>query len=59
MLGWLGGLVALAEDLSVVPSIQVKQLTTACNSSSRRYEAFGSLGICIHIYADAYTHGLT
>jgi hypothetical protein len=35
MLQWGRALAALAEDLGYIPSTHIRQLTNACNSSSR------------------------
>lgn len=59
----LGALVAFPEDLSLVPSIHVRWLTTVCNSGFRGSD---TSGLCRHLhsqtnidrqtYMQTYTH---
>ena len=64
--GWLSGevaLVALAEDLCLIPSIHM-QLTIICNCSSRvprallTPRALHASGACSYLLPNSYTHKL-
>ena len=55
---WLGAHTALAEDLSLVPSLHVRLLVTTCNSSFRGSDTpyWPSQVLHIHIQACMYRH---
>lgn len=51
MAQWFRVLADLSEDPSVVPSIHARQLTTACNSSSRHpWPLWHPQVLRIHVY---------
>lgn len=53
---WLKLWTALAGDPSLVPSTQIRQLTTACNSSYRsKSDAWLPLLTCTYPHLDTYT----
>lgn len=55
MAPWLRALIAPTEDLDLVPSIHLRQLTAAHNSSSKKGPLF-LVSVCIPANAQAYTH---
>lgn len=58
---WLSPQSALAEDLSGVPRIHIRWLTTACNSISRTSDTSDLLGhllLCTYPHTQTYMHTL-
>lgn len=56
---WLSPQSALAEDLSWVPKIHIRWLTTACNSISRDSDTSGLIGyllLCTYPDSDIYAY---
>jgi hypothetical protein len=48
---------ALAEYLDLVPSINIKQVTSTCNSSSRVFNTPQALtGTCMQVVVRIYSH---
>lgn len=58
MARWLRGFTVLAEDLSSVPIIPIRHLTTVCNVSSRGICHFlATMGTCTHlVLLNSYRH---
>lgn len=53
---WLRSRIALAEDLSVVPSTQVRQLTTACIAAHGDLTPLASTGHLALIFTCRHTN---